>query len=104
MFGPRFALYTPVVQLAGGLPGLDVQLAVREDENAIDALCRLALRAYQDWCPDAGAPVQVFVDGEERSPDAGGPTVVEGSDVVIRAGRHATRVDGAPPFRDRRLA
>ena len=37
------------------VPGLDVQLAVREDANAIDALCRLALRAYEDWCPDAGA-------------------------------------------------
>jgi hypothetical protein len=65
VFGPRFALYTPVVQLADGLPGLDVELAVREDENAIDALCRLALRAYQDWCPDAGAAVAVVMDGEE---------------------------------------
>ena len=49
MFGPRFALYTPVVQLADGRPAVDVGLAVREDENAIDALCRLALAIYQDW-------------------------------------------------------
>jgi hypothetical protein len=49
VFGPRFALYTPVVQLADGRPALDVGLAVREDENAVDALCRLALATYQDW-------------------------------------------------------
>jgi hyaluronoglucosaminidase len=104
VFGPRFALYTPVVQLADGLPGLDVQLAVREDENAIDALCRLALRAYQDWCPDAGAAVAVVVDGEERAPNAAGTFDARGTEIVLYAGRHATRVDTAPPFRDRRLA
>jgi hypothetical protein len=48
-FGPRFALYTPVVQLPDGRPAVDVALAVREDANAIDALCRVALRVYDDW-------------------------------------------------------
>jgi len=49
VFGPRFALYTPVIQLADGSPGLDAAAAVREDANAIDALCRLALRTYDEW-------------------------------------------------------
>ncbi len=103
VFGPRFALYTPVVQLAGGLPGLDVELAVREDENAIDALCRLALRAYEDWTRDAGAAVRVVVDGDERAPTADATFDAHGSEIVLHAGRHSTRFDGAPPFRDRRL-
>jgi hyaluronoglucosaminidase len=49
VFGPRFAIYTPVIQLADGSPGLDAGAAVREDANAIDALCRLALRTYDEW-------------------------------------------------------
>jgi hyaluronoglucosaminidase len=104
-FGPRFALYTPVVQLADGSAGLDASLAVREDGNAIDTLCRLALAAYDDWTSDAGATVRVFVDGEERACAAGdGRFDAHGTEVVVRSGRHATRVDEALPFRDRRLA
>jgi hypothetical protein len=49
VFGPRFALYTPVIQLADGSPGLDAAAAVREDANAIDRLCRVALRTYDEW-------------------------------------------------------
>jgi hyaluronoglucosaminidase len=49
VYGPRFALYTPVIQLADGAPGLDAAAAVRENANAIDALCRLALATYDRW-------------------------------------------------------
>jgi hypothetical protein len=49
VFGPRFGVYPAVVQLAGGHPGLDVDLAVREDRNAVDRLCRLALDDYRRW-------------------------------------------------------
>jgi hyaluronoglucosaminidase len=54
VFGPRFALYTPVIQLADGSPGLDAAAAVREDANAIDRLCRLALRTYDEWRKGVG--------------------------------------------------
>ncbi len=54
VYGPRFALYTPVIQLADGAPGLDAAAAVRENANAIDALCRLALATYDRWRVDAG--------------------------------------------------
>jgi hyaluronoglucosaminidase len=49
VYGPRFALYTPVIQLADGAPGLDAAAAVRENANAIDSLCRLALATYDRW-------------------------------------------------------
>ena len=47
VFGPRFAVYPAVVQLADGSAGLDVGLAVSENRNAVDRLCRLALDAYR---------------------------------------------------------
>ena len=46
VFGPRFAVYTPVVQLPDGAPALDVSASLREDANVIDRLCRLALGFY----------------------------------------------------------
>jgi hypothetical protein len=49
VFGPRFAVYPAVVQLADGRAGLDVELAVSEDRNAVDRLCRVALDAYRRW-------------------------------------------------------
>jgi hypothetical protein len=49
VFGPRFAFYPAVVQLADGSPGLDVDLAVVEGQSAIDRLCRIALARYQAW-------------------------------------------------------
>ncbi len=49
VFGPRFAVYPAVVQLGDGRPGLDVDLALVENANAIDALCRLALERYRGW-------------------------------------------------------
>src|SRR5207247_9277845 len=49
VFGPRFAFYPAVVQLADGRPGLDVDLAVVEDQSAIDRLCRVSLARYEVW-------------------------------------------------------
>jgi hypothetical protein len=48
VLGPRFVMHPAVVQLPDGTPALDVALAVREDQSAIDRLARLALRTYRD--------------------------------------------------------
>jgi hyaluronoglucosaminidase len=107
VFGPRFAIYTPVVQLADGAPALDTALAVRENANAIDRLCRLALHTYDDWrIRVAGVTPRVYVDGEERSVAADGTFDAAGNVVLVRAGEHCTRVDSTTglPFSDRRFA
>ena len=50
VYGPRFAVYSAVVQLPNGAgPALDVSAALREDANVIDRLCRLALNTYEAW-------------------------------------------------------
>jgi hypothetical protein len=50
VYGPRFAVYSAVVQLPDGLgPALDVRASLREDANVIDRLCRLALEYYEGW-------------------------------------------------------
>ena len=50
VYGPRFAVYSAVVQLPDGAgPALDVSAALREDANVIDRLCRLALHTYEAW-------------------------------------------------------
>ena len=50
VFGPRFAVYSAVVQMPGGAgPALDVSASLREDANVIDRLCRLALNTYEAW-------------------------------------------------------
>ena len=54
VFGPRFAIYPAIVQLADGRAGLDVDLAVTEDRNAVDRLCRHALGAYREWTGTLG--------------------------------------------------
>jgi hyaluronoglucosaminidase len=54
VFGPRFAFHPAIVQLGDGRAGLDVDLAVLEDQNVVDRLCRHALAAYRAW---AGAVV-----------------------------------------------
>ena len=41
VYGPRFAIYTAIVQLPDGRPALDVGASVREDTSVIDRLCRL---------------------------------------------------------------
>ena len=50
VFGPRFVVYSAVVQLPDGAgPALDVSASLREDANVIDRLCRLALGFYEGW-------------------------------------------------------
>jgi hyaluronoglucosaminidase len=50
VYGPRFAVYSAVVQLPDGVgPALDVRASLREDANVIDRLCRLALEYYEAW-------------------------------------------------------
>jgi hyaluronoglucosaminidase len=107
VYGPRFALYTPVIQLADGSPGLDARAAVREDANAVDALCRLALAAYDDWrTAAAGEPLRVFVDGDERPVAPDGTFDARGDVVLLRQGPCCTRLGRRTrlPFADTRLA
>ena len=107
VFGPRFAIYTPVIQMPDGAPALDARAALREDANAIDGLCRLALRTYDDWrTRAAGTALGVFVDGEERPVAIDGTFDGRGRMVMVRQGALCTRVaPGQPlPFSDRRFA
>jgi hyaluronoglucosaminidase len=106
VFGPRFVVYTPVIQLADGSPGLDAAAAVREDANAVDRLCRLALAAYDEWRAAADAPLRVLVDGEERPVGSDGTFDAHGDMVLLRHGPYCTRVrPGARmPFPDARLS
>lgn len=53
VLGPRFAIHPAVVQRPDGSPAVDVALALAEDCSAVDRLCRLALREYEQW---VGAP------------------------------------------------
>ncbi len=106
-FGPRFAVYPAVVQLADGRPGLDVDLAVVEGQSAIDRLCRFALARYQAWAQRPRDPLHVNAD---NAPAAVGPDdtfYAPGVRVVIvEAGPDATAlpgVDAALPFPDARL-
>jgi hyaluronoglucosaminidase len=55
VYGPRFAIYAAVVQLADGRPGLDVDATLVEDGSAIDRLCRWALGEYRAWTGAVGA-------------------------------------------------
>jgi hypothetical protein len=106
VFGPRFALYTPVIQMPDGAPALDARAAVREDANAIDQLCRLALDTYDEWrTTAAGMPLRVLVDGEDRPVADDGTFDGRGRTVMVSQGPLRTRVTpGEPlPFSDRRL-
>jgi hyaluronoglucosaminidase len=106
VYGPRFAMYSPVVQLDDGRPALDIDAAVREDANAIDRLCRLALRTYGEWCRDPEPGVRVLVDGEERVVAPDGTFDGHGRMTLVRAGALVTRVgaDTDLPFNDARLS
>ena len=85
VFGPRFADLHARVQLADGAPALDARAALREDANAIDRLCRLALRRTTTGGVRRGCGtgarlrrrttnVTVAADGTFDAP--GGPVVV----------------------------
>ena len=106
VFGPRFALYPAVVQTIGGRPAVAIDLAVLEDENAIDRLCRVALREYERWRADANETVRAMVDGTERTVAPDGSFDGRGAMTLVRTGRLATRVrpGEALPVRDRRLS
>jgi hypothetical protein len=107
VYGPRFAIYTPVVQMPDGAPALDARAALREDANVIDRLCRIALGAYDDWRTTAAAsPLQVAVDGEERPVARHGAFEGTGRTITVRQGPNSTRItpERPLPFSDRRLA
>ena len=105
-YGPRFAIYPAVVQTESGRPAVDVGMAVIEDANVIDRLCRVALREYERWRVDADETVRVLVDGCEREVSSDGSFDARGEMALVRSGRLATRVrpDEDLPLRDRRLA
>lgn len=103
VYGPRFAVYPGVVQLADGRPGVDVGATVREDANAVDRLCRLALAVYDDWSRQPDDRVRAVVDGEEREVGDGGAPAGAGTMTLVRWGRYATRVDGPLPMYEPRL-
>jgi hypothetical protein len=106
VFGPRFVFMPQIVQRESGEAALDVHGALRENANAIDALCRLALDDYDAWRTAPSTAVRVFVDGTERPVGGDGHFDPQGAMVLVRDGRNATRV--APgdllPFKDPRLA
>jgi len=106
VFGPRFAIYPAVVQTASGRPAVDIDLAVVEDANAIDRLCRIALREYERWRADADETVTVLVDGEERAISTDGSFDGRGEAALVRSGALVTRIrrGEALPVRDRRLS
>jgi hyaluronoglucosaminidase len=74
VYGPRFAVYSAVVQLPDGVgPALDVDASLREDANVIDRLCRLALDYYEAWVrnPDVERePVTAPLPFHDRRMDA----------------------------------
>lgn len=104
-FGPRFAIYPAVVQTESGRPAVDIDLALIEDANVIDRLCRVALREYERWREEADETVHVTVDGEERAVASDGSFDGRGDMVILRSGRLATRVRPGQgfPVRDRRV-
>jgi hyaluronoglucosaminidase len=106
VYGPRFAMYSPVVQLTDGRPALDVESAIREDANAIDRLCRLAFQDYGAWCREPDATVRVLVDGEERAVEPDGTFDAHGRTALLRAGSLVTRITAGDelPFDDVRLS
>jgi len=104
--GPRFALHAAVIQLPGGQPALDVDLALHEDCSAIDRLCRVALAEYRTWVGEAAAGLEVRAGLEAVPLDGTGRFTVDAATaVLVLCGSRSTRVraPGTPPFRDARL-
>jgi hypothetical protein len=108
VFGPRFAFYPAVIQLADGRPGLDIDLAVVEDQSAIDRLCRFALARYQAWAQRPPDTLRVTADGAGIAVEPDGSFSAPGATVVVvEAGPDATDMssaEGTLPFPDARLA
>ena len=108
VFGPRFAFYPAVIQLDDGRPGLDIDLAVVEDQSAIDRLCRFALARYRAWAQRPPDPLRVTADGAPVAVAPDGSFSAPGTNVVVvAAGPDASEIptaDVALPFPDARLA
>lgn len=100
VLGPRFALYPAVVQRADGTPALDAGLALREDANLVDRLCRFALDRYEHWRTTAVDSMTVIVDGEER-PCGSNQRFAPGG-AVLRCGAARTNAEDPLPFREPR--
>jgi hypothetical protein len=107
VFGPRFAFYPAVIQLADGRPGLDIDLAVVDDQSAIDRLCRFALARYQAWTQQPPDTLRVTADGAGVAVEPDGSFSAPGAHVVVvEAGPDATDITSAEatlPFPDARL-
>jgi hyaluronoglucosaminidase len=104
--GPRFAIHPAVVQLADGRQAVDVRLAVHEDANAVDRLCRLALAAYDAWTRKPVEPLRVLADGATVDVAADGTfTTSAGAELMLLYGSDSTRLTAAdgPPMFDPRL-
>jgi hypothetical protein len=93
------------VQNDAGRPAVDTEMALIEDANAIDRLCRLALAEYERWRAVGDETVRVLVDGAERPVAADGSFDARGTMTLVRSGRLLTRVRPGEelPVRDRRL-
>ena len=104
--GPRFAIHPAVVQLADGRQAVDVGLAVHEDANAVDRLCRLALAAYDAWTRQPVQPLRVVAGGATVDVAADGTfTTDPGAELMLLYGSDSTRLTaaGGPPLIDSRL-
>ncbi|HEX5615577.1 MAG TPA: beta-N-acetylglucosaminidase domain-containing protein [Acidimicrobiia bacterium] len=106
VYGPRFTLHPAIVRTDDDRTVLDIDLAVRDDENAIDALCRLALEHYRAWTHHPVGALRVLVDGVERNVAVDGGFDADGAVALVRCGTFSTRVTGATeyPFTDARLS
>jgi hyaluronoglucosaminidase len=105
--GPRFALHAAIVQLPGGQPALDIDLALREDCSAIDRLCRVALGEYRAWVSEADAGLDVRAGLEVVHLDADGTFSADAdTTVLVRCGSRSTlvRASSVLPFRDARFS
>lgn len=107
VFGPRFAVYPAVVQLADGRAGLDIDLALVEGHSAIDRLCSLALNRYRAWTQRPTAPLEVTV-GDTPMRLAADQTfqVADAGTLLVRDGGGLTALrepDRGPPFPDARF-
>jgi hyaluronoglucosaminidase len=70
VYGPRFSIYTSVVQLPDGRPALDIGKSVREDASVIDRLCRIALADYDAWRRDPDGATWTTASGPVPFRDA----------------------------------
>ena len=102
---PRFALYTPVVQLAGGLRDSTSRSRCARTPTRSTRCAASRSRRTKSGHTTPDAPVEVFVDGENaRACRRRARSTARADDRCVRAGR-ATRLRRSTPlpFRDRRL-